>query len=220
MSKLTGGLFSRPSGKNSGLVFASARTSRGKQATARGYTIPSQPNSPGQLLTKQKMAGVAFVYNQLPEQMRLHDLKNFPGAVSGYVALSKMFMPIVNYPPVNQLQRRIVDLGSLHLPRAANAYREPFENEFTPRWSTELEGNASPDDTISFFDVSWSSAIMTPSDLVTVAGIDVATRSDGGVDLPVTGLNNAVGFAFFYFRSAVNGELSPAVWQQPSDVPP
>jgi hypothetical protein len=48
MSRLTGGIFSKPSGQTAGVVFGQARTRQGKVVTARQLVVPTNPNTAGQ----------------------------------------------------------------------------------------------------------------------------------------------------------------------------
>lgn len=54
MSKLEGGIFSRPRGKTGGIVFGAARTRRGKQVTTRLLVPPSNPNTAAQQAQRSK----------------------------------------------------------------------------------------------------------------------------------------------------------------------
>ena len=54
MSKLEGGIFSRPRGKTGGIVFGAARTRRGKQTTTRLLVPPSNPNTAAQQEQRSK----------------------------------------------------------------------------------------------------------------------------------------------------------------------
>lgn len=54
MSKLEGGIFSRPRGKTGGIVFGAARTRRGKQVTTRLLVPPSNPKTADQTSQRNK----------------------------------------------------------------------------------------------------------------------------------------------------------------------
>lgn len=69
MSILQGGLFSRPAGKTSGLVFSSARTATGKKATVRELVVPSNPRSPGQTKQRNLIRATNFILNEWVRNM-------------------------------------------------------------------------------------------------------------------------------------------------------
>ena len=56
MSKLEGGIFSRPRGKTGGIVFGAARTRRGKQVTTRLLVPPSNPKTQAQQQQRGKFS--------------------------------------------------------------------------------------------------------------------------------------------------------------------
>jgi hypothetical protein len=65
MSKVTGGIYGKPSGKTGGLVWGRARTQAGKTATAREYTVPTDPRTADQVLQRDKFQTAALLMSNL-----------------------------------------------------------------------------------------------------------------------------------------------------------
>jgi hypothetical protein len=83
MSKLLGGIFSRPSGQTSGLVFGAGRTSRGKKVTVRELVIPANPRSNAQVTQRNRFTFALGIVKAIGENVYSYDwnraVKQLPG---------------------------------------------------------------------------------------------------------------------------------------------
>ncbi|MCP4642956.1 MAG: hypothetical protein GY851_21095 [bacterium] len=65
MSKVTGGIYGKPSGKTGGVVWGRARSRAGKIATAREYVVPTDPQTAAQLSQRLKFQTAALLMSNL-----------------------------------------------------------------------------------------------------------------------------------------------------------
>ena len=143
MSRLTGGLFSSPSGTTAGVTFGKARTREGKVTTAREYTVPSNPNSAGQQTQRSKFSSAKDIvrystagWYQEAFNRAVSQLPGFQSMMSIIInALSDAFL--MSAPPQT-------NLGSLDSPQSLGYEAINGSTEITVDFSSviPLKGNA------------------------------------------------------------------------------
>lgn len=216
MSKLLGGLFSRPSGKASGLVFGSGRTKRGKQVTAREYVIPTDPKTNAQKDQRGKMPYVTKIIQGIGREVYQFDWNRAVNNLPGFQSLSSVFMS--NISKTGSLDFSTLDpvsLGIRHFPDTFGA--EAGTGEVTVTWSTETGDIGSSDD------IAVVVAIQTIADSESVERQVVAdqsaTRDDGTITISVDNDSEGDQIVLLYFKSDTPGSpsnqrLSEARWAE------
>lgn len=215
MSKLLGGLFSRPSGKTSGLVFGAGRTSRAKQVTAREYVIPTDPRTNAQLVQRGKMPFSTAIVREIGRSIYQFDWNRAIKALPGFQSLSSLFMRFIDGETGELSTPSEVSLGVRHFPDAFEA--EDDTTDIVVTWSTETGDIGDDDDTAIVVAVATDPDSMSVERTVIVD--TSAVRSDGMVIL--TGAGTAAGDAqvMLYFRSEETGvpsndKRSTAAWTE------
>lgn len=121
MSKLLGGLFSRPSGKASGLVFGAGRTRNGKRVTAREYVIPSDPRTTAQQQQRGKMPFSTAIIQDIGRVIYQNDWNRAVKDLPGFQSLSNRFMTVIDSEGNFTEAPRNTSLGVLHTPVTRSA---------------------------------------------------------------------------------------------------
>jgi hypothetical protein len=213
MSKLLGGLFSRPSGKASGLVFGAGRTKRGKQVTAREYTIPTDPKTNAQLAQRSKMPYVTQIIQGFGRAIYQFDWNRAVKNLPGFQSLSSVLMPGMAANGQYEFAPPSTTLGTRHFPDTYAAV--DADPDVTLNWSTETGDIGAADDEaiILMFDPSAQAA---PEDRA-VAVNTGAVRSDGTVTISNAIAAGAGGIYGLYFKAAGSGipsrdKLSECQW--------
>lgn len=215
MSKLLGGLFSRPSGKASGLVFGSGRTSRGKQVTAREYVIPTDPKTNAQQEQRGKMPFSTAIIQAIGRSIYQFDWNRAINNLPGFQSLSSLFMRNIAHTSGELSTPGETSLGARHFPDTFSA--EDDTTDIDVSWSTE-NGDVGADD-----DIAVVVAVATDPESESVEReviVDTSTtRTDGGVTL--TGAGTAPGDmqVMLYFKAAgsgipANDRKSSAKWTE------
>src|SRR5699024_6215456 len=113
MARLTGGIFSTPSGSNNGLTFGKARTKDGKLVTVRRYSKPSNPNTAAQQSQRSRFSFALELVKQMHNALKT---KGFNGAISNLPAfqgLMSYFLPLTGADTGELTQGDSIFLGSL-----------------------------------------------------------------------------------------------------------
>ena len=215
MSKLLGGLFSRPSGKASGLVFGAGRTKRGKQVTAREYTIPTDPKTNAQVSQRGKMPWVASLIQEIGRDVYQFDFNRAVKNLPGYQSLSSIFMKIMSTDGLIAEIPPPISLGTRYNPGIDDALSSGAS--MTVEWSTDSGDVSSPDD-VAVIIVIPKDRAGTP--LTTFVTVDQsAVRSDGSATFDTANLGSQEAFVGLYFKSNEAGvpsrdRLSEVLWVQ------
>lgn len=223
MSKFPGGIFSKSSGKVSGLVFSQARTRTGKVMTARELVIPSNPQTDIQQSNRAMMRFVVQWLQSFGPGVYRNDWDNGVGSNAGWPSLLSiikgaytMITPVESgYPfEVSEVPGN-TDLGELHHPDSVTFSRQSA-GMYRISWSTENGDNGSGADVAVGLGLRGLMRIdsTTPNTFQIVTS---QTRSDGQIDFPEIlepGQGATGALMALYFRSS-NPEpnnLSNAVW--------
>jgi hypothetical protein len=146
MSRLDGGIFSKPRGTTAGIVFGSARTRQGKVVTSRQYVIPSNPNTPDQQAQRTSFSDIQQVLKQLGPSCYQIDWNRAVGQLAGYNSLQSILLYQINTSQDIVLST-IVNLGSLHFPSVVTPSSGAPGN-LTVGWTTELGPDGDGDDIV------------------------------------------------------------------------
>jgi hypothetical protein len=183
MSRVTGGIYSRPSGKTAGIVWGAARTRTGKVATARQLVPPSNPNTPAQRTQRNKFREALFIVRSLGSIIYAIAWNRSIGQLPGFqsmlsVMLNSLSSNFTLAPPVS------INLGTLHLPTTmSTAFGTP--NGVKVNWSTENGSNGTPSDLAQILVIGDSdSTRRVPGSIVssTTAIRSTGTANIGGLD--------------------------------------
>lgn len=201
MSKLLGGLFSRPSGKTSGIVFGAGRTIRGKQVTSREYVIPTDPRTNAQLEQRSKMPFSTSIIQSIGRSIYQFDWNRAVNNLPGFQSLSSLFMRFIDFTTGILNTPSAVSLGARHFPDTWAAAAGTDQIDVT--WSTENGDIGSADDTAIVIAVATNpdSGEVTRSVVVD----DTNIRSDGAATIPATGVAAGDYQVLLYFRSEESG---------------
>ena len=96
MSKLEGGIFSRPRGKTGGLVFGAARTRDGKAVTARLLVKPSNPRTPAQQAQRRKFSVALEAVRATGQEFYRETFNRTIGQLPGFQALESILLRQMN----------------------------------------------------------------------------------------------------------------------------
>lgn len=120
MSKLLGGIFSRPSGQTSGLVFGAGRTSRGKQVTVRELVIPANPNTSAQKTQRSRFTFALEIVKAIGASVYAFDWNRAVKQLPGFQSLMSIMTLAVDG-----------DSGALSTPGSTTLGARHFPNDFT-----------------------------------------------------------------------------------------
>ena len=210
MSKLTGGIFSKPSGQTAGLVFGSARTRAGKVATVRELVPPSNPNTPAQSVQRLKFKESLNIVRLIGASIYRDD---FNRAISQLPGFQSMMSIIINSLDDNLTLSPppTTNTGRLHFPleiNSVNTTNDRVRVEFT----TELGASGSGADKVTMLAISKQTIGQNDRRAVVVSK-DAGERSDGFAEVN-TGLNDTEFIVCTYFQGSdiFEGFLSEARW--------
>lgn len=120
MSRLTGGIFSKPSGQTAGVVFGQARTRQGKVVTARQLVIPSNPNTAPQQTQRSKFSSTKDIVRSSTSAFYQNPFNRSVAQLPGFQSLMSIFLNAMEQdfelsaPPQT-------NLGSLDAPQSLSA---------------------------------------------------------------------------------------------------
>jgi hypothetical protein len=138
MSRVTGGIYSKPSGKTAGIVWGAARTRTGKVSTARQLVIPANPRTTLQVEQRTKFQEALFIVRALGSSIYADAWNRSIGQLPGFQSQLSIFLKsITALFDLNPIPS--INLGTLHLPNSIGADINVAGN-LTVNWSTELSG--------------------------------------------------------------------------------
>lgn len=115
MSRLDGGIFSRPRGKTANIVFGAARTREGKVVTARELVPPSNPQTPAQQTQRNKFNEALYITRQIGKSIYGSDLNRAVSQLPGFQGLMSVLMNNMNDSFLLSAPSAL-NLGNLHFP--------------------------------------------------------------------------------------------------------
>lgn len=197
MSRVTGGIYSKPSGKTAGIVWGAARTRQGKVSTARQLVPPSNPNTPLQQNQRTKFKDCLFIVRTLGTQIYRDAWNRSIGQLPGFQSLQSIMLNTMddffalNPPPS-------INLGTLHFPQTFSGAGSGL-TAITFTWSTELVEPSSASDLFQVLIIATDQTERNvPGQIISST---TALRSAGTlvITLPAGG----IGFTYIaYFKGA------------------
>lgn len=198
MATLKGGIFSRPAGKTGGLVFGAARTRQGKLVTSRLLVPPSNPQTPAQVLQRNKFSESLNTVRRWSPSIYKTDFNRSVGQLPGFQSMESILLTQID-SSLNFSFITPVNLGTLHFPNTVSLHTNSGgELEFN--FSTENGDNGTANDIPVIILVTTSPT--NRNDLKGVAFTTVATRSTGAVLVPDLLISGQAYQSYLYFRGA------------------
>ena len=180
MSVLTGGIFSKVSGKTAGIVFGAARTRQGKKVTARELVSPSNPNTAAQQTQRGKFASALLIPRTLGPDIYQSDFNRAVGQLPGFQSMTSIMLNQMD--AAKDLSLTIpVNLGSLHAPDTISA-AAGIANQIDVSLSSELGSNGTAADVPVALAMATTDANRALNGGIVSAELD--TRSDEGGTIP------------------------------------
>lgn len=201
MSVLSGGIFSKVSGKTAGIVFGAARTRQGKKTTARELVAPSNPNTAAQQTQRGKFSSALLIPRTFGPGIYQSDFNRSVGQLPGFQSMTSIFLNQMDASKTVDLTIPI-NLGSLHAPDTISA-ATGAAGEIDLTISTENGANGTSADAVVVLAVA-SLTGSRSSDKGIVAQVD-GNRADGSIT--VENLLPDVDYEMYvYFRGAGTAE--------------
>lgn len=209
MSRLTGGIFSRPSGKTAGIVFGAGRTRTGKVVTARELVPPSNPNTAAQQSQRTKFSRDLFIVRALGSAIYQSDWNRSVGQLPGFQSMQSIFLGVTDangllVAPAN------TNLGTLD-PPADLAVDDSGAQGFTVDWDDTNVGNGTIGDLVKFFAVPV--ALANRAQASNIKSLLTEDYSNPGIGLTMDATNQDVLVCVWREgQGAAAGLLSVAQW--------
>lgn len=184
MSKLSGGLFSSPSGHNNGLVFGKGRTKDGKKTTVRELVKPSNPRTTAQTNQRNRFTAALQIVKSLGRAVYQIAWNSGVGDLPGFHSMQSRFTDALSNQGQSLSPPESTTLGVRHFPATFAAAAGTDVINVT--WSTETGDVGASDDKAIVLAIE-ASDTGPDWDRITILD-ESATRTDGLVDIPSTGV--------------------------------
>lgn len=210
MSKLTGGIFSNPSGKTAGIVFGAARTRQGKKVTARQLVPPSNPNTAPQQLQRGKFGDALDIVRFLGADIYQSDFNRAISQLPGFQSMMSVFMNAIDGSK-NLTVPPEINLGQLHFPDTMTIHSNNSA-EISIDYTSEAGVNGTASDEVISFVLQVASTDRAVA--VGASHVGVAVRDDEADSFfgLTVGKEYLVG-AYLKGAGAADGLLSKCVWE-------
>lgn len=213
MAKLIGGLHGRPAGTVGGVVYGSARSRQGKIVTARELVFPSNPQSAGQVLQRNKFSEALYAVRHLGASLWQDDFNRAIGQLPGFQSMMSI---ILSNTDASEDFNTPADtpLGNLHFPASwAPVTGVGAAGSIDITWNAGLGLNGTANDTLVVFCVEKLESAGQVRGAVVPAC--VAVRSDATVTIASgsSGMTFQIGCYFQGVGTAV-GLLSLCRWTE------
>ncbi len=211
MSRINGGgIFGRPSGKTSGIVFGAARTRTGKVSTTRELVAPSNPNTSAQQTQRTKFSQDLFIVRGLGSAVYQVDWNRSIGQLPGFQSMQSIFLGVTSSAGLLTAPAN-TNLGTLDPPNTLDIH-DGGGGDITISWDDSNIGNGTANDLVKAFVIpaalaNRSTASTIKTSLTTeynVGTFDIVADS-GGQDVLICVWRKGEGTAA--------GLLSIAQWQ-------
>jgi hypothetical protein len=213
MSRVTGGIYSKPSGKTAGIVWGAARTRTGKVATARQLVPPSNPNSPAQQTQRGKFAEALFIVRSFGASIYQEAWNRSIGQLPGFQSMQSSFLNALT-ADLSFYAMPSINLGLNHLPNTVSAVLTDATH-LAVNWSTELSGIATSADKAQILLIPSLSAFRREPDAI-VHSI-TALRSAGTATIVHSDLpGDYTVVVYFLGVGTADGIYSPTITLQAS----
>jgi hypothetical protein len=208
MARISGGIFSRPRGSVSDVVFGAARTRTGKVVTAREKVPPSNPNTPAQQTVRNKFKDALQIVKAIGPSIYVTDFNRAVSQLPGWQSLMSIFTRKLD-ASFTLLEPDDVQLGTLHFPVTFTIATGAGPGEIVLTWSGEFGPNGTAADVLQVIAIPALAANRVTTDAV------LANDTRNGSPLTITGLVDGASYQVgVYFRGAgtAAGELSLLKW--------
>lgn len=208
MARLTGGIFSNPSGSTGGITFGAARTRQGKVVTARQKVSPSNPDTPAQQVQRTKFSEALAITKAIGPTYYQNDWNRAVSQLPGFQSLQSIMLR--NLDAVQDLTLPAdVPLGDLTGPVDLLVVTGGAAGEIDVTYNNAAGPGYTQNDAIIMISIP-----VAALDRVTVAAeVDQTTRAAGaeGINGLVAGADYIVGV---YARGSgiAEGKLSIVQW--------
>lgn len=184
MARLTGGIFSSPSGHNNGLVFGKGRTRDGKKTTVRELVKPSNPNTVAQQAQRSRFSAALQVVQELGRSIYQFDWNNAVNELPGFHSLMSRLIDATTDQGDVITPPEATSLGSRHFPDTFSASAGTDQIEVS--WSVEVGDIGDPTDIAKIIAIQ-ASDVGPEYDRSVI--IDTSTtRTDGSASLSAPGV--------------------------------
>ena len=210
MSKLKGGIFSKPSGQTAGLVFGAARTRTGKVATVRQLVPPSNPDSPAQRTQRNKFKEALAIVRAIGASVYKDDFNRSISQLPGFQSLMSIITNSLT-DSLEMLPPAPTNLGTLHFPDSVTT-GSGLANFVTLDFSSESGANGAGSDRATLIAIAKNPATSAQARPVFVsqnAGVRELGEASVNVGVPNT---DFVACLYFTGSDVYSGLLSQARW--------
>jgi len=183
MSVLTGGIFSRPSGKMGGVVFGAARTRQGKKVTSRLLVSPSNPNTASQQNQRGIFSYALDIVRRIGSGTYSTDWNRAIGQLPGFQSMQSIFMKQTSSAGVVSLITPI-NLGSLE-PLKDVVVSKSSTTAIEVAWDTTISGNGTQSDAVKIIVVAKNATPRETAGTVLVSTSAIRDSENKVITVPV-----------------------------------
>jgi hypothetical protein len=213
MSRLTGGIFSKPSGQTAGVVFGQARTRQGKVVTARQLVIPSNPNTADQQAQRAIFAYAKDIVRSSTAGWYQNAFNRAISQLPGFQSMMSIMMRTISSAGVVTAPAQ-TNLGSLDQLAELEVTSSAGAGSVELAWSQSVSLKGATGDKISVLIIPKTAAKRVTQGNAIIA-LEQVTRTDESSSVVVPALVNGdhLIVAVFVLGVAPNaGVYSPCVW--------
>jgi len=211
MAKIPGGIFGRPSGSVSNIVFGAARDRTGKVATSRAKVTPTNPNTAGQQLQRGKFGDALQIVRDLGPAVYEDDFDRAIGQLPGFQSLMSILTKCID-ASYHLTAPPDTPLGPLHSPNTFAVATGAGSKQIAVTWSTELGADGTAADKVDY--LLAQVARDADGNHPTGYALDGAARSTGALTItaPAGNVEYLVGI-WFRGQGTAAGLLSRVEWR-------
>lgn len=147
MARLTGGIFSNPSGSTGGITFGAARTRKGKVVTARQKTSPSNPDTPAQQAQRGKFRSALDIVKGIGPATYQDDWNRAVSQLPGFQSLQSIMLNNLSDTGTLSVPDD-VPLGDLQAPQSISVTTGGASGDIQVSWDGAVGANGTDDDVI------------------------------------------------------------------------
>lgn len=146
MSRLEGGIFSRPRGKTGGVVFGAARTREGKLVTSRLLVVPSNPQTAAQVAQRGKFTAALQLTRGAGTGYYQVDFNRAVAQLPGFQSMMSILMNAMDEDAEFAAAPADTNLGTLAEVASAGAAAGSSSGEVDVSWTPSSANTAQLDD--------------------------------------------------------------------------
>lgn len=211
MSRLEGGIFSRPRGKTGGVVFGAARTREGKLVTSRLLVAPSNPNSAAQVVQRGKFTAALQLTRGVGASVYQADWNRAIAQLPGFQSIMSILMNAMDSDTTFAAAPADTNLGTLDLVASLAAAADTGAGNIMVSWTASTENLAQLDYVRA---IGFSGAAVAAG---AVRFVDVDTEAVAGGENDIQGFGSGeevlvCAYGIGKAGSAYEGLYTPAEW--------